>query len=75
MTIEQLKALAHDQPFRPFTVETIGGNRIGVPRADAIIFPPEGLAHKFDLIFIYAADGLVHHVTTEGINSYAILPE
>jgi hypothetical protein len=71
MTIDQLKALAGDQPFRPFVLETIGGNRIGVPSAGAIVFPPPELPYKFDLIFIYASDGLVHHITAEGINSYA----
>jgi hypothetical protein len=71
MNIDQLKALAADKPFRPFVLEIIGANRIGVSSVGAIVFPPLDLPYKFDLIFVYASDGLVHHVTVEGINSYA----
>jgi len=71
MNIEQLKALAADKPFRPFELETIGGNYIRINASWRLVFPP---SPEFDLIFIYASDGVVHHITADGINSYSILP-
>ena len=69
MTVEQLKLLADADPFRPFVLETTGGNYISIDKPHHIMFPPP----DFDLIMVFAADRLVHHITLEAINSYATL--
>jgi hypothetical protein len=69
MTIEQLKLLAEADPFRPFVLETTGGNYIRVDKAHHVLFPPP----DFDQINIFGADRLVHIITIETINSYATL--
>jgi hypothetical protein len=67
MTTEQLKLLADAEPFRSFVLETTGGNYIAVDRPHHVLFSPAG----FELIFVFAADRLVHHLTINEINSYA----
>jgi hypothetical protein len=67
MTTDQLKLLADAEPFRRFVLETTGGNYISVDAQHHVLFSPPG----FDLIFVFAADRLVHHLTINQINSYA----
>jgi hypothetical protein len=68
MTLEQLKSLADAKPFRPFVLETTGGNYIVIDQENHVLFPPPDR----DLIIVFAADKLVHHVTLETINSFAV---
>jgi hypothetical protein len=67
MTSEQLKLLADAEPFRAFVLETTGGNYILIDKPNHVLFPPP----DFELIHVFAADGLVHAITLETINSYA----
>jgi hypothetical protein len=71
MTLKQLQLLANvdEKSFRSFTLETTGGNYITVNKPNHVAFPPP----DFDLITVFAADGLVHYITLETINSWAVL--
>ncbi|MBI1901349.1 MAG: hypothetical protein HYS13_09600 [Planctomycetia bacterium] len=42
MTIEQLRALHHATPFRPFTMHMADGRRIDVPHRDFLSYSPSG---------------------------------
>ena len=68
MTTEQLKSISGAQPFRPFLLETTGGNYIAVDQVDHVLFPPPDR----DLIIVFGADGLVHHVTLEQLNTWVV---
>jgi hypothetical protein len=68
MKLEQLKLMANQKPFRPFILETTGGNYIEVDKEGHVLFPPP----DHELIVIFAADQLAHHVTLETINSFAV---
>ena len=72
MNMDQLKALANDEPFRPFVLESLDGNRIVIEATDRIVFPPPILPVG-DLIFVYAPDGSVHHLTIQSVKGYAVL--
>jgi len=39
--IDQVKAQLEHKPFRPFFIETSGGNLIRVSRPEWVYFPPE----------------------------------
>lgn len=68
MTLAQLKSIAAAQPFRPFSLETIGGNYLAVDKVDHVLFPPPDR----DVIIVFGADGLIHHVTLDQINTWAM---
>jgi hypothetical protein len=41
MVIDQIRARLEQKPFRPFIVESSGGNLIPVERPDWVFFPPD----------------------------------
>jgi hypothetical protein len=65
---DQLKEFITTEPFRPFSLETIGGNYVEVQSADHIKLPPAG----FDLVIIFGVDGLVHHLAIDTIANAAV---
>jgi hypothetical protein len=42
MTIEQLRAAHHAQPFRPFTIHVADGRKFTVPHRDFLSHSPTG---------------------------------
>jgi hypothetical protein len=46
-------------------LETIGENDLEIDDPKRVVFPP---LPEFDMTFVYASDGVVHHVTAEAIN-------
>ncbi|MEM6656255.1 MAG: hypothetical protein AAF596_10655 [Planctomycetota bacterium] len=51
MTIEQLRAVATAQPFRPFALHLADGDKLQVPHADFLSHSPRGRT-----LIVYAAD-------------------
>jgi hypothetical protein len=68
MSIEQLKSLANAKPFRVFTLETTAGSRITIDQVGHVQFPPA----DFKVIILFAADKLMHFITIDDINTYAV---
>jgi len=42
MTIEQVRAVHHERPFRPFTIHLADGRAYDVPHPDFLAFAPSG---------------------------------
>jgi hypothetical protein len=57
ISLQQLQEFINMRPFRPFSLETIGGNYIIVQSPDHIKLPPP----KHEVITVYGEDGIVHH--------------
>jgi hypothetical protein len=64
----QIQQFIDTKPFRQFALETTGGNYLVVQTPDHIKLPPSG----FDLINIFAADGLVHYVPLDAVLSASV---
>ena len=65
--LEEIETLINRQPFRPFVIETIGGEKIGVQTSGHIKLPPA----RFDSIVVFAENGLVYLIDEAGIASIA----
>jgi hypothetical protein len=68
ITTKQLEEFRTISPFRPFALETVGGNRVLVQSSAHIKLPPA----EFDIVIVFGNDGLVHHLPLESIASAAV---
>jgi hypothetical protein len=68
MTTEQIEEFAAVQPFRPFALETVGGNHVIVQSQSHIKLPPAG----FDVVIVFGGDGLVHYLPFASIATAAV---
>ena len=66
--LKQIEDFTKATPFRPFALETSGGNHLLVTNPDRIKLPPEG----FDLILIYGEEGLVHYIDQATVLNAAV---
>jgi hypothetical protein len=62
ISIQQIDQFINTQPFRPFMLETSGGNWIVVESENHIKLPPS----KHDLILVYGTDGIVYYLPKDG---------
>lgn len=46
MKIEDLRTLCEAEPFRPFTLQIVGGENLDVIKKEKIIIPPDGKTLK-----------------------------
>ncbi len=68
MTIKQIQDVARAEKFQPFSLETVGGNRITVDHPDYIFFVPNGLT-----VIIYSkAQDTVELVNAEDVASIRV---
>jgi hypothetical protein len=68
ISIPQITSFIDTKPFRPFSLETSGGNWILVETAAHIKLPPP----NHDLIIVYGTDGLVYHLAKDTITNAAV---
>jgi hypothetical protein len=64
----QIQQFIDSRPFRQFALGTTAGNYLVVQTPDHIKLPPPG----FDLINIFANDGLVHYVPLDAVLSASV---
>jgi len=53
MTIEQFRAMLHEQPFKPFTIRMADGRTFEVPHPDFIAHSPSSR-----IVSVFGADGI-----------------
>jgi hypothetical protein len=68
ITLAQIKEFVQTKPFRPFAIETVGGNYITVQSPEHIKLPPP----NFDLLIVFGSDGLVHHLAADSLANAAV---
>lgn len=68
ISLKQIEEFIATRPFRQFALETSGGNYVVVESPAHIKLPPPG----FDLVLVFGADGLVHHLIADSIVNAAV---
>jgi hypothetical protein len=65
MKLEEIQTLARRQPFRPFTINLINGDRLAIDAPEQLFFP----APRPELVIAFPASGQMHIFEDEGIAS------
>jgi hypothetical protein len=68
MTIGAIKERVTQEPFRPFTVETVGGSWIEVPRRESIAISP----YEPVRLVIFDSDGTMFIFEPDQISGLAV---
>jgi hypothetical protein len=71
MKIDQLKVLASREPFRPFSVNLLNGDRLFIENTAALLFP----IPRPELVIAFTQDGRMHIFEEQGMVSVSELRE
>jgi hypothetical protein len=69
MTIKQLKERAEQNPFRPFSIETVGGRQIAVFEASDVFFPKR----RPELIIVFEDTGAMTILEADSVASLSVI--